>query len=342
MGAALRGREAALLPAGTRWVPICSRPLPGFGWGRWSMEGGRKYVKGRGCHSPLSSFLPFFEIRALKRSCHSSSLPSAPRAAVLHAASWSAVIPAESKCLPAGHYAKWLTSVTRGSFFPSISLNQLFCRQHFLSANNSHHGGWQDGCFLLCFSFSSFALIFSYCFSLLFVFFVLTTTAISTIICLCVPCPQEIFSPLFPCAISWSFPYFFHFFHHLLLPLFHHPASPSHTLLPHAPGPASAAGCVVLVEKSLSLPGPTSTWDLFCHSVPFICWLKLEAYGNKGTQITHMILPPPPFRPWVGVEGCLHPCPALTTLAAFDNGSRLQYLVLALCKMGAVLQTAWV
>lgn len=133
---------------------------------------------------------------------------------------------------------------------------------------------------------------------------------------------------------------------HLLLPLFHHPASPSHTLLPmsctRTPGPASAAGCVVLVEKSLSLPGPTSTWDLFCHSVPFICWLKLEAYGNKGTQITHMILPPPPFRPWVGAEGCLHPCPALTTLAAFDNGSCLQYLVLALCKMGAVLQTAWV
>lgn len=233
MGAALRGREAALLPAGTRWAPICARPLPGFGWGRWSMEGGRKYVKGRGCHSPLSSFLPFFEIRALKRSCHSSSLPSAPRAAVLHAASWSAVIPAESKCLPAGHYAKWLTSVTRGSFFPSISLNQLFCRQHFLSANNSHHGGWQDGCFLLCFSFSSFALIFSYCFSLLFVFFVLTTTAISTIICLCVPCPQEIFSPLSLrhftiLSIFFSFPFMITCFFpsSTTLPALHTPSSP--------------------------------------------------------------------------------------------------------------------
>lgn len=190
-------------------------------------HGGRQEIRKRQSLLLASLFFPsLFEIRGFKLSCHPSSFSSAPRAAVLHAASWSAVMPAESKCLPVGHYTKWLTSATCGSFFPSISLNQFFYRQHFLSANNSHHGGWQDGCFLLCLSFSSFTLIFSHCFSLLFVFFVLTTTAITTIICLCALCPQEIFSPLFPYAISWSFSYFFH------SPLWPPASSPLPTTLP--------------------------------------------------------------------------------------------------------------
>lgn len=138
---------------------------------------------------PLGSlFSSHFEIRGLECSFHSSSLSPAPGAAMLHAVSSSAVIPTASECLPVGHYVNRLTSVTCGSFFPSISLNQLFCRQHFLSANNSHHRGWQDGCSLLCISFPGFILIFSCFFSLPFVFFLLTTT--TTIMCLCLPCPQ--------------------------------------------------------------------------------------------------------------------------------------------------------
>lgn len=60
-----------------------------------------------------------------------------------------------------------------------------------------------------------------------------------------------------------------------LLPSSHHPASSSYTFFPmsctRTPAPASTTGCVVLVEKPLSLPGPTSTWHLFLQSVPFIC-----------------------------------------------------------------------
>ena len=40
-------------------------------------------------------------------------------------------------------------------------------------------------------------------------------------------------------------------------------------------------------------------------------------------------------------EGCLHPWPAPTELVAFDKGCCPQYLVLAFCKMGTVLLTAW-
>lgn len=53
------------------------------------------------------------------------------------------------------------------------------------------------------------------------------------------------------------------------LPALHTPSSPC-PVLGHL-APASPAGCVVLVEKPLSLPGPTSTWELFLQSVSFIC-----------------------------------------------------------------------
>lgn len=70
-------------------------------------HGGRQEIRKRQRLPLVSlSFSSLFEIRGFKRSCHSSSLPTAPGAAVLHAASSSAVIPAESKCLPVGHYAK--------------------------------------------------------------------------------------------------------------------------------------------------------------------------------------------------------------------------------------------
>lgn len=59
-----------------------------------------------------------------------------------------------------------------------------------------------------------------------------------------------------------------------LFPSSHHLPSPSHTSPCHVLGhltPASTPGCVVLVKKPLSLPGPTDTWDLFLQSVPFLC-----------------------------------------------------------------------
>lgn len=70
-------------------------------------DGGRQEIRKRQRLLLASLFFSsLFEIRGFKLSCHSSSFPSAPRAAVLHAAPPSAVIPAESECLPVGHYAK--------------------------------------------------------------------------------------------------------------------------------------------------------------------------------------------------------------------------------------------
>lgn len=87
-----------------------SHLLQAFAWfwmrERWSTEEGREKCKRQS--PPLGSFFfsSRFEIRGLERSCHSSCLPPAPRAAVLHAVSSSAVIPAASECLPVGHYTK--------------------------------------------------------------------------------------------------------------------------------------------------------------------------------------------------------------------------------------------
>lgn len=103
-GRQAKGMEAAPRPAGRSGT---CHLLLSFLWFWMTEHKGRREICKR--QSSLLVFLffsPCFEIRGLECSCHSSSLPPAPRAAMLHAVSSSAVIPAASKCLPVGHYAK--------------------------------------------------------------------------------------------------------------------------------------------------------------------------------------------------------------------------------------------